>query len=136
MYEVAFQGGGQYHDEYCSTGSGHPFAFLAMASVKHYNVNSLNLTQAKALAYRVIDTICSTAGFGVSGPVQMGVVTSEGATILDTPELEAIKDSVNLWKGQEKEAIGALAGTDADSAPAAGQEIDHLVEGLDPPEAS
>jgi proteasome beta subunit len=109
--EVDPNGGWQFHPEVAATGSGYAFAFLAAASVKHHNVSGKSLDHAKALAYRAIELTCDTAAFGVGLPVQMGVVTEDGAEILSEAEITGLKETVNLWKQAEVDALGStLAG--------------------------
>jgi len=132
IVEVDASGGWQFHPEVAATGSGFPFAFLAAGSVKHHNVASKSLDHAKALAYRAIEMTCNTAAFGVGLPVQLGVVTDDGAEILSEAEITGLKDTVNLWKQAEVEALGSTLAGDQGTDGGGGQEEDD--PGLDAPD--
>jgi proteasome beta subunit len=130
--EVDPNGGWQFHPEVAATGSGYAFAFLAAASVKHHNVSGKSLDHAKVLAYRAIELTCDTAAFGVGLPVQMGVVTEEGSEILSGAEITGLKETVNLWKQAEVDALGStLVGGHDDVEGEEGEEDD---PGLDAPD--
>jgi 20S proteasome alpha/beta subunit len=131
--EVDPNGGWQFHPEVAATGSGYAFAFLAAASVKHHNVSGKSLDHAKALAYRAIELTCDTAAFGVGLPVQMGVVTEDGAEILSDAEITGLKETVNLWKQAEVDALGSTlaGGAGPGDTSGAGEDDD---PGLDAPD--
>jgi 20S proteasome alpha/beta subunit len=108
IVEVDLNGGWQFHERRASTGSGYAFASLAMGFVRHHDVPGLNLDAAKAIAYRAIETTCLVSAYGVGLPVQMGVVTVVGATVVPTEEIRELEEFVNLWRGREREVLGAL----------------------------
>lgn len=126
IMEIDLNGGWQFHDPVAATGSGYAFAYLAIAHVQHYDVGNQPLNIAQAIAYRAIETTCTVSAFGVGLPVQMGVVLAKGASQLGAEEIDGIKDSVNLWKEQEQDSLGVLAGGQVPS--------DEAQEGLDAPE--
>jgi hypothetical protein len=95
-------------------------------------VVSKSLDHAKALAYRAIEMTCNTAAFGVGLPVQLGVVTDGGAEILSEAEITGLKETVNLWKQAEVDALGSTLAGDQDSAGVDGQEEDD--PGLEAPD--
>jgi len=131
--EVDANGGWQFHPEVAATGSGYAFAFLAAASVKHHNVATKSLDHAKALAFRAIELTCDTAAFGVGLPVQLGVVTEDGAEILSEAEITGLKETVNLWKQAEVDALGStLAGGSADVSIEAEEADDPGLDAPDP----
>jgi len=132
IVEVDANGGWQFHPDVAATGSGYAFAFLAASSVKHHNVASKSLDHAKALAYRAIEMTCNTAAFGVGLPVQLGVVTDEGAEILSEAEITGLKETVNLWKQAEVDALGSTLAGDQGSSGVNGQEDDD--PGLEAPD--
>jgi hypothetical protein len=130
IQEVDLNGGWQFHPDFAATGSGYDFALLAASSVKHHNVGMKSLDHAKVLAYRAIEMTCNASAFGVGLPVQMGVVTDEGASILDEGEIKGLEESVNLWKKAEVDALGVALG----SSGGEGEEVDEDDLGLDAPE--
>lgn len=111
IMEIDLNGSWQFADPFAATGSGYAFAHLALGTVQHYDVANQPLDAAKAIAYRAIETTCLVSAFGVGLPVQMGVVLEDGARLLNSTEIDELKESVNLWKAQEKETLGALAPT-------------------------
>jgi proteasome beta subunit len=132
IVEVDANGGWQFHPDVAATGSGYAFAFLAAGSVKHHNVASKSLDHAKALAYRAIEMTCNTAAFGVGLPVQLGVVTEAGAEILSEAEITGLKETVNLWKQAEVDALGSTLAGDSEGSHGDGQEDDD--PGLEAPD--
>jgi len=130
IQEVDLNGGWQFHPDYAATGSGYDFALLAASSVKHHNVGRKSLEHAKVLAYRAIEMTCNASAFGVGLPVQMGIVTEEGASILGEEEIKNLEETVNLWKKAEVDALGVALGG------AGGEEevVDEDDPGLDAPE--
>lgn len=131
LMEIDLHGAWQFHDQppFASTGSGHAFAHLAISSVLHYDVVTKPLDTAKLLAYRAIENVCLASAWGVSLPVQMGVLTKSGSALLSSEEIEELKETVNLWKTREVETLGELA-------PQPSQESASVAtdEGLAPPE--
>ena len=110
LMECNKSGGWQFHTRpFFAVGSADVFALYAMTSVLHYRVESLTEKQALALAYRTVSSAIETAAFGIGGDVQLLKVTKETAVRLQKPELEAIKDTVNIWKEKEVETLGSLA---------------------------
>ncbi len=109
IFEVDINGAAQFKSPSAATGSGYAFAGLALTSVLHHNVEMQTLVAARAIAYRVVEDICKASAYGVGLPVQMGVVTKDGAQELDTTELEETNQLVNLWKAREIELLGELA---------------------------
>jgi hypothetical protein len=73
---------------------------------------------------------CNASAFGVGLPVQMGIVTEEGASILGEEEIKNLEETVNLWKKAEVDALGVALGG------AGGEEevVDEDDPGLDAPE--
>jgi 20S proteasome alpha/beta subunit len=114
--EIDPAGGWQFHPAIGATGSGYAFALLAASSVKHHNVSGRSLEHAKVLAYRAIEMTCNAAATGVGLPVQLGVVTTDGVSILSEAEITGLRETVNVWKQIEVEALGeALGGDGAES---------------------
>lgn len=111
LMEIDLNGGWQFHDQppFASTGSGHAFAHLAISSVIHHDVVNQPLVIAQLLAYRTIENVCLASAFGVHLPVQMAVLTRDGITMSSKEVIEELNETVNLWKIQEKETLGALA---------------------------
>jgi 20S proteasome alpha/beta subunit len=104
----------QFHDRYAAIGTGEIFAKFAMASVAHIDPLQLNLEHAKMVAYRAIADSIDVAAVFLGPPIQMYVVTGEGACRLSREEIDAgLADSVDTWKARQFEALGPL------SAPAA-----------------
>lgn len=131
IQEVDLNGGWQFHPEFAATGSGYDFALLAASSVKHHNVGTKSLDHAKVLAYRAIEMTCNASAFGVGLPVQMGVVTEEGASVLDEGEIKGLEETVNLWKKAEVDALGVALGGSGGEQEAADEDD----PGLDAPES-
>lgn len=113
IFEVGPDGQSEFHDRFTAAGSGGPFAHVALVSVRHYSIETKSLVAAKAVIYRAIENTCQASASGVSLPVQMAVVTDEGAQRLESGELRAVEDLVNLLKLKEVETLGELAPDDA-----------------------
>lgn len=126
MMEIDLNGGHQFHDPFVATGSGYSFAYQALSHVNHFDIGNQPLKAAKAVAYRAIETTCLVSAYGVGLPVQMGVVTKDGAELLSAEEIDTIEDFVNIWKAKEAESLGALV-------PTPDIEEEDAGEGLDPP---
>jgi 20S proteasome alpha/beta subunit len=84
----------QLHDRHAAVGTGDIFAEHAMASVAHLGTERLSLDQAKLLAYQILADAISVAAAFLGPPIQMAVVTADGARELDRSELDD-----ELWSG-------------------------------------
>lgn len=98
--------------------------------MSHHSVGAKSLDHAKVLAYRAIEMTCNASAFGVGLPVQMGVVTEEGASILTDEEITSLEEAVNLWKKAEVDALGVALGGNGGEEP----ETDERDPGLEAPE--
>lgn len=92
-------------DRLLAIGSGHTFAAVTRALMHHYIAGGLTLEKAKVIAYRVIETVCDVSAYGVSIPVQMAIVDSAGASVVDRDEIEAVEMSVERWKELERDTL-------------------------------
>jgi 20S proteasome alpha/beta subunit len=109
LLEVGSGGGHEFHERFAATGSVGPFAHLALVSVRHYDIVNQSVEAAQAVAFRAIENACAASASGVNLPVQMAVVTGEGAHVVDDRELTTIEDLVNILKEREVDMLGELA---------------------------
>jgi 20S proteasome alpha/beta subunit len=111
LLEISGQSARQWHHGtgFTAIGSGDVFAMHGWRSVSHYDISSLTLDQAQALAYRTVDNVIATAAFGIGGAVQMCVVTETSAAVSDKTQLEAVQDLIDIWKQREIDVMGELA---------------------------
>jgi 20S proteasome alpha/beta subunit len=110
VLEFGLAGNREWHDKegFSAIGSGALFATHSFRSLRHHELMSLNLAQAEALAWRTVDDAIATAAWGLGGVVDLAVVDSDGARMLEPQEVAAVQDTVDLWRGQEVETLGAL----------------------------
>jgi 20S proteasome alpha/beta subunit len=107
LLEFAHDGQVNWHTPlgFYSIGSGGPFARVAHALMAHYLSAPVSLQQGMQLAYRAIETTCEVSPSGVGLPVQIAVVDSAGARVLDTGEISEIRDLVARWKTLEADTL-------------------------------
>jgi proteasome beta subunit len=108
ILEVTVSGEDTVYDEYYAVGSAGTFALQAMVSVAHYDITRRNLAEAQVIVWRALDGCIDTAAWGIGRPISLCVVTPSGARLLSTDDLRGVEDSVNLWKSEEREALGRL----------------------------
>lgn len=94
-------------DRLIAIGSGHKFAAVTQGLMRHYIEGGLTLEQAKAVAYRAIQTVCEVSSFGVSMPVQMAVVSEKENRVLSPDDIDGIGLTVDRWKTLERETLQA-----------------------------
>jgi proteasome beta subunit len=100
----------QLHDRHSAVGTGDIFADFAMTSVAHLGTVRLSLEQAKMVAYKAVADAIDVAAIYLGPPIQMYVVTADGAREVTAVELEGgLADSVEAWKARQRETLGPLA---------------------------
>lgn len=104
---------------FTAIGSGAIYAVHAYRSVAHYRLPSLSLVQAQALAYRTVENAIATAALGLGGAIRLATVTPAGACALGEVELEAVQDTVDIWKQREVEILAELDPAADDETPPA-----------------
>jgi len=105
--EFAQDGQVNWHTDhgFSAVGSGGHFATVARALMKHYTDQSLPLELGKLVAYRAIDTTIEVSSAWVGGPVQVAVCDKDGARILASDEIEALREQVDRWKQLEVDTL-------------------------------
>lgn len=104
----------QFHECYSAIGSGEIFAKFAMVSIAHLDAGELDLEQAKLVAYKAVSDAIAVAALFLGPPIQMYVVTRDGAQRVPERELAGgISDSVDAWKARQREALGPLAAAES-----------------------
>ena len=99
----------QFHPRYSAIGSGDIFADYAMASIAHLGPAELGLEQAKMVAHKAISDAIDVAAVVLGPPIQMYVVTRDGAHPVPRSEIEGgLSDSVGAWKARQRETLGPL----------------------------
>src|SRR5438132_2722274 len=78
IFEIDPSGPSQFQDPIASTGSGYPLAHTALIGVAHFKVEEQSTEGLKAIAYRAIESTCTSSAYGVGMPVQVAVVTKDG----------------------------------------------------------
>lgn len=86
-------------------GGGKSFALFAYSRSEHLGYETLPLDAAQMVAYSVIDDVIRASTAGVSGPVQVAVVTDEGARVLPDDQLDPIRDTVDAYRDYQREFI-------------------------------
>ena len=105
----------QLHDRHSAVGTGDIFADFAMTSVAHLGTLRLSLEQAKMVAYKAVADAIDVAAVYLGPPIQMYVVTPDGAREVPRAELEGgLADSVDAWKARQRETLGPLAAAGTD----------------------
>lgn len=99
---------------FVAVGSAHDFAHVVYETLAHHFESPLTLTQAKMLAYRIILTVCLVSSWGVRTPVQMSVVTKEGAALVGSAELEVLSAEVARWLAIESSYLTSMTADEAD----------------------
>lgn len=112
LLEVSHDGQMNWHTPrgFYAVGSGGPFASVARALHEHLlDEGPIELRLGLQLAYRTIETTCEVSTSNVGLPVQLAVVDSEGARVLDEDELEQVQTGVAAWKQSERDAFRGKA---------------------------
>jgi proteasome beta subunit len=100
----------QLHESHSAVGTGDIFADFAMASIAPLDTGRLTLEQAKMVAFKAVSDAIDVAAVYLGPPIQMYVVTGEGARAVPISELEGgLADSVEAWKCRQRETLGPLA---------------------------
>lgn len=116
LLELAHDGQLNWHHErrFYATGSGGPFATVAMGLMSHYVTADLTLNEGKMLAYRTIETTIEVSNGLVGPPVQIATCDATGTEILTEDEIENVRTGVERWKTIERESL--RMGTEAEQA--------------------
>jgi 20S proteasome alpha/beta subunit len=93
---------------FTAIGSGALYAVHDYQRHSHHALLSSNLVQLQALAYRTVENAISTAALGLGGAIRLAIVTRSGACLLDGKAIEAVKDTVDIWKRREVEIFAEL----------------------------
>ncbi|MGH2944883.1 MAG: hypothetical protein ACRDPC_01180 [Solirubrobacteraceae bacterium] len=105
----------QLHERHAAVGTGDIFADFAMTAIAPLDTGRLSLEQAKMVAFKSVSDAIDVAAVYLGPPIQMYVVTGGGARVVPASELErALADSVEAWKGRQRETLGPLAPGGAD----------------------
>jgi 20S proteasome alpha/beta subunit len=99
---------------FVAVGSAHDFAHVVYETLAHHFESPLTLTQAKMLAYRIINTVCLVSSWGVGPPVQMSVVTKDGAALVGSAALEGLSAEVARWLAVESSYLTSMTADEAD----------------------
>lgn len=100
---------------FVAIGSGHEFAAVVHATLRHQAGPALTLQQGMLLAYRIVATVCEVSSWGVALPVQIAVADAGGARVLGDRDLEEIDTGVQRWLASE--TAGFLGGDGDNRAP-------------------
>jgi 20S proteasome alpha/beta subunit len=99
----------QFHARHTAIGSGDIFAELTIRSIVHRGSAQLTLEQAKMVAFKTVSDAIDVAAVYLGPPIQMYVVTADGATHVPQEEIDgALSDAVELWKARQRETLGPL----------------------------
>lgn len=74
------------------------FAFFGFSSSGFLDYETLPLEAAKMLVHTVTDDAIAASAQGVDGPVQLAVVTANGARVLDAADLKPVQDTAAAFK--------------------------------------
>lgn len=110
LLEISGDGQLNWHTDrgFHALGTGGDFATVVMETMKpHLEEGPPELRLGQIVAYRAIDTTC-TVSAELGGPVQMAMADNSGSRILDAQEIQAIKESVQRWKAEERNLLRSL----------------------------
>jgi proteasome beta subunit len=113
--EVAHDGQLNWHHEvgFYAVGSGGEFASVARALMAHYvEGEDLPVELGLQLAYRTIANTIDVSSQYVGFPVQLAVVDSDGARVLDEGDVELVKQGVQGWMKLESELLRKQAASE------------------------
>jgi hypothetical protein len=74
------------------------FAFFGFSSSEFLEYETLPSEVAKMLVHTVTDDAVKASAQGVDGPIQLAVVTAEGARVLDAADLQPVQDTATAFK--------------------------------------
>ena len=95
---------------FAAIGSGGAFAYLAQASLAHYDLPNTEMDLARALIYRAMLDIIRTSAHGVGFPISMGLVTRGGVRLLDEQERRLADRDANYIGELEAEVVRSVFG--------------------------
>jgi hypothetical protein len=99
----------QFHPLCSAIGSGDIFAQFAMASVGRLGTADLGLEHAKMVAYKAVGDAIEVAAVYIGPPIQMYVVTRDGARAVPREELDGeVAAAVDAWEGRQRETLAPL----------------------------
>ena len=83
---------------------------MTVRSIAHLGATELSIEQAKMVAYRAVADAIEVAAVYLGPPIQMCVVTESETLHVERDEIDGgLADAVQLWKVQQREALGPLA---------------------------
>lgn len=74
------------------------FAFFGFSSSEFLEYETLPSEVAKMLVHTVTDDAVKASAKGVDGPIQLAVVTAQGAGVLDAADLKPVQDTATAFK--------------------------------------
>jgi hypothetical protein len=100
---------------FAATGSGEIFPYIALAGLKHFNVQERTLEEAKLISYRIVQDAINVAAYGIGPPIQMiEIPVKDGeaadARKLTEDELRILDEKVLEWKMAESEVLTKFVG--------------------------
>jgi 20S proteasome alpha/beta subunit len=109
---------------FAATGSGEIFPYIALAGLKHFDVQDRTLQEAKLISYRIVQDAINAAAYGIGPPIQMIEIPVEkgeagDARKLTDDELRILDEKVLEWKLAESEVLAKFVGLAPQPAPAA-----------------
>ncbi|MDO8750152.1 MAG: hypothetical protein Q7K03_03280 [Dehalococcoidia bacterium] len=90
-------------------GSGTVFAQVAQAMLAHYDIKNRTLDEGIKIAYRVMDSAIEVAAAYIGPPIRIWTISEGDVHNLTDDELQAVRDSVGLWKQLERETLQRTA---------------------------
>jgi proteasome beta subunit len=119
ILEISKSGGDTFYGEaygnFAAIGSGGTFAH---ASFRPHLTKQRDLRAGKLHAFRIIDDAIEIAHFGLDRPIRIHTVSADGSALHVPPEeLNAIKDSCEVWRNLERETVGRVLSPDLREEP-------------------
>lgn len=90
---------------FAAIGSGGAFANVALAGLAHYDLPNTDIKLGTVLVYRAMEDIIRVAAHGLGLPIGVGLVTPDGARMLDQRQCHRIARDVNYVGELEAEAV-------------------------------
>lgn len=108
LLEINADGHLTWHQDarFHALGTGGDFASVAQGLMGHYfEGNDLDVESGLNVAYRTIETTCTTSSQWVGLPVQLATVTAEGTTIFESDAVNDVAAKVERWKQLERDTL-------------------------------
>jgi hypothetical protein len=95
----------EFEPRYSSIGGVAPFGRFAFSRHEFLELGSLPVEATKMIAHLVAEDVVRASAGGVDLPIQLAVVSDEGARVLQPSEVQAIGDTVGAFREAQRELL-------------------------------